>query len=270
MVQMKVLVLGSGAGIPIIGHYNESVLVEVDGSSYLFDAGEPCAATMHTNALRSFYGLPRVKAPDVNIYSVKSVFISHRDADHISGLLMLLQTMHLWQKRDEEFRFHPDNKLTIYMPSEITGPFRTFLLATNLRRLRFELEILPIKEGDIYRDETAEVIAVRNTHLKEEGSYSFVLKAEGKRFAYSGDLGNELEASALLEEVTDLAIVECAHFSPESLFQALKEREGNIRKLVVSHIHPRLYGKEEEIEQLGRSLLDCALTIGRDNLEINI
>ncbi|MCW4020234.1 MAG: ribonuclease Z [Candidatus Bathyarchaeota archaeon] len=267
---MRVLIVGSGSGIPIAGHFNESVLVESNGSSYLFDAGEPCAATMHTNALRSFYGLPQVCMPIVDIYSIRSIFISHSDADHISGLPMLLQTMHLWQKRDETFRFKPENKLALYMPVEIMEPFKSFLQATNLKNLRYTLEIMQIEEGEFYADETSRVSAFQNTHRKNEHSYSFILQAEGKRLVYSGDLGNELEVLPLLQDAADLVIVECAHFSPERLFRALKGKEKNIRKLIVNHIHPRLYGQEEEIASLGRKHLDCEVIASGDNLEISV
>ena len=268
---MRVLIFGSGSGIPIIGHFNESVLIEVDGSSYLFDAGEPIAATMHTRTLLDFYGVSdrfQADTPKVDIYSIRSIFISHFDADHVSGLPMLLQVMHLWRKRGEDFRFKPENKLALYLPEEAMKPFRDFIQALHLSKLRYELEILPVEEGEFYVDEMAKVIAFKNTHIKDGDSHSFLLRAEGKRVVYSGDLGNELEVLPLLENGADLVIVECAHFSPERLFQALEGRE--IEKLVVNHIHPRLYGHEEEIEKLGEKHLSCDVIIGSDNLEIDV
>lgn len=270
--KMRILILGSGSGIPILGHLNESVLVEVDGYSYLFDAGEPCAAMMHTNTLLSFYGISssQVDTPTVDIYSIESIFISHSDADHISGLPMLLQVMHLWQKRDNAFRFKPENSLTVYLPPETIEPFRIFLRSTNLKKLRYTLEILPIEEGEFYEDKMVTVSALRNTHLKDGHSYSFILQADGKRVIYSGDLGNELELLPLLKDAVDLLIVECAHFSPERLFQSIDGKEKYVRKLVINHIHPSLYGHEEEIESLGREYLNCDLIVGRDNLEIII
>jgi len=268
---MRVLILGSGSGIPIIGHLNESVLIEVNGSSYLFDAGEPCAAMMHTRTLLDFYGVSdrfQADTPNVDIYSIRSIFISHFDADHVSGLPMLLQVMHLWRERGQDFRLEPENKLTLYLPEEAMKPSRDFIQALHLSKLRYELEILPVEEGEFYIDETAKVSAFRNTHINDGHSYSFLLTAEGKRVVYSGDLGNELEVLPLLENGADLVIVECAHFSPERLFQALEGRK--IKKLVVNHIHPRLYGHEEEVKKLGQKHLSCDIIVGSDNLEIDV
>ena len=270
-MEMRVLILGSGSGIPVMGHLNESVLVEVDENSYLFDAGEPCAATMHTNTLLTFYGLePQDTLPTVDIYSIKSIFISHFDADHVGGLPMLLQVMHLWQKRGDAFRFKPENEVKLYLPADVLTIFRSLLHALNLAKLRYSLEILPVKEGELYVDEKVRVSAVRNTHLKDGRSYSFTLQAEEKRVVYSGDLGNEFEALHLLDEYVDLAIIECAHFSPERLFRSLQQKEKNIRRLVVNHIHPSLYGREEEVERLGRDYLNCEVIVGRDNLELDL
>jgi len=268
---MRIWILGSGSGIPIMGHFNESVLVDVSGSSYLFDAGEPCVAVMHTNTLLSFYGVsqPQVSAPNIDIYSIRSIFISHFDADHVSGLPMLLQVMHLWQTRSNAFKFDRENRLRLYLPAETIRLFNELLCALHLEKLRYTLEILPIEEGEFYVDEVVRVSASQNTHIKDGHSYSFVLQAEGKRVVYSGDLGNELEVLPLLDGA-DLAIIECAHFSPERLFQSLQRKERGIRKLVVNHIHPSLYGHEEEIASLGRRYLTCDIIVGRDNLEITV
>ena len=268
---MRVLILGSGSGIPIIGHFNESVLVEVGGSSYLIDAGEPCAAVMHTRTLLEFYGVSdrfRVETPKIDIYSIRSVFISHSDADHVSGLPMLLQVMHLWQKRGERFRFKPENSLSIYLPEDFIEPFKVFLKAVRLAELRYRLEISQVREGEFYNDERVRVSALRNTHLRDGFSYSFLLEAEGKRLVYSGDLRSISELYPLLDDETDLAIVECAHFEPEELFTALKGKA--IRRLIVNHIHDRLYGREEEIERLGNEVLNCEVRVGLDNMEVRI
>ena len=140
------LVLGSGSGIPIIGRFNESILVEVEEHSYLFDAGEPCAATLHTNALLRFYGWETLShLPRIDIYSIKCIFISHFDADHVGGLPMLLQVMHLWQKRGENFKFKPDNSLLLYLPPETIDIFRQLMLILHLSSIKYNLKIEPIK-----------------------------------------------------------------------------------------------------------------------------
>ncbi|RLI37267.1 hypothetical protein DRO55_01765 [Candidatus Bathyarchaeota archaeon] len=125
-----------------------------------------------------------------------------------------------------------------------------------------------MREGEFYNDERVRVSALRNTHLRDGFSYSFLLEAEGKRLVYSGDLRSISELYPLLDDETDLAIVECAHFEPEELFTALKGKA--IRRLIVNHIHDRLYGREEEIERLGNEVLNCEVRVGLDNMEVRI
>ncbi|RLI13463.1 hypothetical protein DRO35_00055 [Candidatus Bathyarchaeota archaeon] len=268
---MKVFIIGSGSGIPIFGHFNESVLVEEKGCSYLFDAGEPCAATLHTNALLKFYGLEIIRSlPFIDIYSIKSIFISHSDADHIGGLPMLLQVMHLWQKRNVSFRFQPDNSIQLYLPSETIDIFRDLLRVLHLSTLRYELHIKPLEEGCIYSDELVRVSAIRNSHIRNNSSFSFILSSRDKRVAYSGDLGSELETADLVEEYVDLLIVECAHFNPERLCEVLRKLERNIGMVIVTHIHPSLYGREKEMEKNFSESLNCKVIIAKDHLKIEL
>lgn len=264
---MKVRILGSASGVPMPGRYNESALVRVGEASYLFDAGEPCAATIHNS--------------DISIYSIKAVFISHTDADHIGGLPMLLQVAWLWQSRGPEFRFRPDNSLKLYMPSEAIPAFRQFLGAMRLaqRRMPYKLDLLPVREGATYRDETAAVSAQMTTHLTrhtvldDEGkpcsqqAYSFVLEGEGKKVVYSGDIGAPSDIVNLCDR-TDLLIVECAHFPAEKLFAALPLEK--IKRVIVNHIHPSWCDDENKILGALKDSRGCEVVVARDNMEVEV
>ena len=264
---MKVRILGSASGVPMPGRYNESVIVRVGEASYLFDAGEPCAATIHTS--------------DISVYSIKAVFISHTDADHLGGLPMLIQVAWLWQGRGPEFRFKPDNTLKVYMPSDAIPAFRQFLSAMRLpvKRMPYKLEILPIQEGVTHRDGSASVSAQPTTHLSrytvldDEGkpcsqqAYSFVIQAEGKKVVYSGDIGAPSDIAAVCDGA-DLVIVECAHFPPEKLFAALPLER--IRRVLVNHIHPSLCDDENKILVAAKDARGCEVMVGRDGMEVEV
>ena len=255
---MKVRILGSASGVPMPGRYNESVLVRV---------GEPCAATIHNS--------------DISIYSIKAVFISHTDADHLSGLPMLLQVAWLWQSRGRDFRFKPDNSLKVYMPSEAIPAFGQFLCAMRMppKRMPYKLDILPIQGGVTHRDETATVSAQLTTHLTghavldDEGkpcsqqAYSFVFEAEGKKVVYSGDIGAPSDIVNLCDG-TDLLIVECAHFQPEKLFAELPLDK--IRRVIVNHIHPSLCDDEDKILRAVKTTHGCEVLVARDNMEVEV
>jgi ribonuclease Z len=69
-------VLGAGGSYPPPGYGGPSLLVEAPGSRLLLDCGDSCA--------------PRLEALGFSPCEVDAVYISHRHADHWSGLFQLL------------------------------------------------------------------------------------------------------------------------------------------------------------------------------------
>jgi ribonuclease BN (tRNA processing enzyme) len=249
--------------------------LESGGATYLFDAGEPVGPAIVTDAVSRSYCIPRTKAQihrdermSVDIYSIRAVFISHLHADHVSGIPMLLQVGQLFQSRDESFRFGPENRMEIYMPKMGIPITREYLEVIGLGQLRFALSLRPVREGPFHDDGNVTVEGIHNSH-RLGSAFSFLVRGEGRTVAYSGDLAlRDLGETEFLRDPLDLLVVECAHFSPEELFTALRERP--IDRVVVSHIHPSLYGKTDEIEKLGRDMLPCDVTVARDGMEIHL
>lgn len=242
---------------------------------YLFDVGEGAGPSIITDEVNTFYGVPRSEGQaqrdsdgTLKIYSLRSIFLSHLHADHLSGLPMLLQVANLWQKRDESFRFANGNRLEVFLPRMGLESMREFLEIIGLGQPRFDLLLKPLQEGEVYRDENLAVRALHNTH-RLGSSFSFIARGEGKTVGYSGDIKLEdLRRTGLLKDHLDLLVVECAHFRPEDLFEAL----GNysLGKVVVNHVHPSLYGKLPWLEELGRQSLSCEVLAGRDGMEVEI
>ncbi len=247
--------------------------MSVGGSSYLFDLGEPIGPTIITDAVAEFYGIRRSKNAlerdrrrSLDIYSVRAAFLSHLHADHVSGLPMFLQVAHLWQKRDESFRFQRDNRLEVHLPRMGIDVTREYLELIGLGELRFDLELRPLRSGEIYRDEHVSVKALHNGH-RLGSSFSFIAEGEDRTFAYSGDTTLEDLGTLLLNPV-DLLVVECAHFQPEELFDLLKRAD--VGKVLIAHVHPGLYGRLPEIEKLGRSEVHGSLWVAHDGMEMEV
>jgi ribonuclease BN (tRNA processing enzyme) len=270
---VRAKVMGTGSGIPTLDHFGESVALLIGGSTYLFDLGEPIGPSIITDAVAEYYGVRRSKKVrerdrrrSLNIYSVRAAFLSHLHADHVSGLPMFLQVAHLWQKRDESFRFQRGNRLEIHLPRMGMDVTREYLELTGLGELRFDLELRPLRSGLIYRDEHLSVRALRNGH-RLGTSFSFIAKGEGRAFAYSGDTTLE-DLGRLLRDPVDLLVVECAHFQPEELFDLLKRAK--VGKILITHIHPGLYGRVPEIEELGRRKVHERLWVAHDGMEMEV
>ncbi len=270
---MRAKVMGTGSGIPTLDHFGESIALSVGGSSYLFDLGEPIGPTIITDAVAEYYGVRRRRKTrerdrqrSLDIYSVRAAFISHLHADHVSGLPMFLQVAHLWQKRDESFRFQRGNRLEIHLPRMGMDVTREYLELIGLGELRFDLEIKPLRSGRIYRDENVSVTALHNGH-RLGSSFSFVAKGKGRTFAYSGDTTLK-DLGKLLRGPVDLLVVECAHFQPEDLFDVLKKAD--VGKVLIAHLHPGLYGRAGQLEKMGRSKVHERVWVAHDGMETEV
>ncbi|HCD51847.1 MAG TPA: ribonuclease Z, partial [Balneolaceae bacterium] len=120
---MIVVPLGIASATPTAIRHLPSVALWREGSVYLFDCGE----NTQMNMLQA--GLKRSK--------IDSIFLSHFDVDHYSGLMGLLSTLQL-QRRDKE--------LTISGPKGIKE-FVNWNLQFSGVELGFDINYVEIEEG---------------------------------------------------------------------------------------------------------------------------
>ena len=235
---VRVKIIGSASGVPTKKRFNESVHVEFDAGSLLFDCGEPCSA--------------RLIREDIDYNDIGSVFVSHLHCDHVAGLPQLIQTMQLTSR---------EKPLNLFLPSEgierLKKYFEMLYLVEDI--LPFTMNIEAVREGAFFEDPGVRVSAFANKHLDSllskfgkkfpenlGESYSFLIETEEARIAYSGDIAAVEELDRFTDNL-DLLILELAHIEPEEVFRHVKAR-----KLVLTHIHSDLDDKEEEIMEIGK------------------
>ena len=261
---MKITLLGTASGIPTVARNCESVLLACAEAGYLFDAGEPCAASL----VRAGIGPEQLRA----------VFLSHMHSDHSSGLPLLLQWMDLRRRRAP---------LSVCAPASALQGIRAYLALLLVkfgdRGYSFPLELAPVSEGVAYEDENVRVTAWANTHLAgvaEEvdragiapdglclESYSFQVNVGGTHVVYSGDMGAPEDLDRFVDG-TDLLLCELAHFAPERLFEYLAGK--NVMRTVCLHIHPDWDARAEECLALGRRYLGDRVAIAHDGMELTL
>jgi len=83
----RAVILGSGASLPTLQRQSAAVAVQYEGDVYLLDCGEGTQLQWRRAGLR--FG------------RLRAVCISHLHGDHINGLVGLLQTMSLADRKDE-------------------------------------------------------------------------------------------------------------------------------------------------------------------------
>ena len=202
---MKIHYLGTCSGTePMQGMYHTSLMIDVGGSLYWFDAGECCAYTAYTSGLE--------------VMNVRAIFISHPHVDHTGGLANVFS---LYHKLVGAFgkKFQKSESLRIFCPDlEIIEAIKKITLGGGKRgaKLPFATVESEVFDGVIYEDENIRVTALHNRHLGEDGSegfhsYSFLIEAEGKRVVYSGDVARSAELEPLIGEGCDYLIHETGH-----------------------------------------------------------
>lgn len=200
---MKIHYLGTCSGTePMPNMHHCSLVIEVAGMLYWFDAGEGCSHRAYTDGL--------------NLLNTKAIFISHPHIDHIGGLANLLFVLHKLEARKMGV-LSGGNSLDIYTPSDNILPHVKAIVfgCRDNADFKYTLREHPVSDGIVYDDGTVRVSAVHNGHLGEDGScgwhsYSYLFEAEGKRIVFSGDVLSPTELDAFAKGA-DLLIMETGH-----------------------------------------------------------
>ena len=218
---MKVTFLGTCHGYPEKGRDYTSVAIETGGCVYILDAGADVYGRMMN------YGV------DVN--KLRSIFISHIHADHLFGLVPLVD-LFTWT------RAHKNAVLDYYLPEKRGKDAVIDLISSVTAPVDENKNRFHVYESDfIYTDENIRLTAIPTKHLKDWGgypAYAFLVEAEGKKLLFSGDMSQNLKYNDFPEvakrEEIDLFICEMAHFDFEVLRPHFKECK--LKRLYMNHV----------------------------------
>jgi ribonuclease BN (tRNA processing enzyme) len=225
-----------------------------DGS-ILIDAGEPCSRSL--------------AEAGISFNSIDAVLLTHGHADHTGGLPMLIQSSWI------SGRTKP---LTILLPEELSSPLQQWLNAIYLGPafIPFELKFVPWERQPLFRICGLQIQPRETTHLqslsKKFGngrfkSYSLHLEHSDFCVVFSGDLGRPTDLEVQLNQPVNLLVSELAHFPPSELFRFLDHRP--VRKLLLTHFAPELYGHEKSIVQEARKEMpETVILIAQDGLRV--
>lgn len=255
----RIIILGSSAGDPSPDRANASLIVGCGDSLYQFDAGEGFSSS----ALRH----------NIDHHKIGTIIVTHTHPDHIVGLFLELQMMHLAKRTAP---------LAVYLPEEVIDAVEKFMIATYLfpERLGFELTISPVKPDPVFRDDNITVYARVNSHLhhykeaieraghlNKTQSYSYVIKTDDKKIIYSGDIGSFDDYADLLDDC-DLLITEGLHLDHETLFE--RSSQCGLKRIVLTHLSAAMYGDPETIHTLAAKYGIEDMRIAEDGMMVEL
>ena len=233
---MKIYYLGTCSGTePMPNMHHCSLIIEVGGTNYWFDAGENCAHTAYTMG--------------IDFMNTKCLFISHAHPDHIAGLPAIFSCMNKLTGRYKK-KLNCDNTLRIYTPDDRVVPAAKILGGA---RKSYNIVEYGVSDGVIFEDENVKITAIHNDHLKEAPaengwhSFSYLIEGDGMRVVFSGDVAAPCELDALIDGGCDLLIMETGHHAVADVCNYALSRK--VKRLRFNH-HGReiLEGRERAEE----------------------
>src|SRR6266511_1643411 len=138
--QIRVVFLGTSAGLPSRQRNVASVAVILDGRVLLFDCGEGTQQQLLRSSVRAG--------------AIEAIFITHLHGDHLYGLPGLLATATLSGR---------EAPLTVYGPAGIHDYLSNVIRTTRLG-FTYDIQILEFDEGEVRRGEGYRVVAAPLDH----------------------------------------------------------------------------------------------------------
>jgi len=173
----------------------------------------------------------------IHIGMLNGVLITHRHADHWSGLPSLLTQLNLIRRTVPFTIFAHESDLEL---------LKDYLHSSYLfdERMNFIMEYISFTAGSTFSpDEGFLVSAFANSHLEKYRRYdtsgkagffsgSFLFSCCGVKVYYTGDIGSE-EDLYLTDEQPDIYITECSHVSEAAIRGLAKKYES--ATIVMTH-----------------------------------
>lgn len=211
----EIIFIGTSSAAAEPKRFHSSFIIRYNQNYLLVDAGDGVSRAL----LASF----------IPFSCLNGVLITHRHADHWSGLPSLLTQFKL-ERRTGPF--------TIFTHWSDLEPLKQYLHNSYLfdERMNFKTEYISFTTGSTFSPfDGFSVSAFANSHLDKYRSHdasgeagffsgSFLFSAGGKKIYYTGDLGSE-EDLYLSDEQPDIYITECTHVPPAAIKVLAKKFE---------------------------------------------
>ena len=239
---MRITFFGSSHGVPEPNRKCSSLLVTVGENRYLIDIG--CDA------------MPELVNRNVDLASVKGIFVSHPHGDHCNGIFAFAELANWYATKCNPVMLFPIDGV-----KEILNQWMSMMSGGSEPRA---MTVEKYEAGVIYEDEVLKVTAIPTMHCKN--SHAFLLEAEGKRVLYTGDLKGSTEdfPHAVAAEGLDFLIGESAHFSTMKYVELLKDKP--IKQVVITH-H---FAPNEHFVEAQRELKPLPMKLAYDGMEFDL
>ena len=213
----RLVLLGTGTCQLEDGRAASSVLVELDDLRLVFDCGRGVAARLAELGYRQD--------------QLRHIVVSHFHADHVSGLIPLLQAGS-WSQTDPRGR-----DLHLWGPPGmrrlVEGWLELFGATSLVNPDRFAVELHELPPGSF----TIDGREFEFVTLPPAGNHGLGFTVGGKRYALTGDSSFHQEEVDFLTG-RELAVIDSGHLSEQEIVELAARTQ--VRRLVCSHLYREL------------------------------
>ena len=265
---MKITFLGTGTIVPSINQQfprsYSSILIDIDKKKLLFDIGPGTLSKMQ------YLGINTQIYPDY-------VFITHYHIDHCIDYIPLVKSRCIDQ---ETYHIGQGKKLTVFGPTgldqwnkDIFQNVRMWNYMNKELNYRKITDRFEVENGEVLREKNWKITCCPIDH---DNGVAYRLDSKDKSFVYSGDMGYD-ENICELGKNADIVVIECSfpdkrsldgkHLEPELIGNLAKI--GNFKSVILTHLSPKVNGKEKTIIDTIQNIADCKVSIAHDLKIIN-
>jgi ribonuclease BN (tRNA processing enzyme) len=254
MIEMKVVLLGTGTSYPDPQRVQSGILIEDGEHRILLDIG---SGVLH-----------RLTQLEIDITTIDSVFISHFHIDHCADFLPLCQS--LWLSGYER-------TLDLFAPPTVKEWSQGIHdIAFKYLRDKIPIQTTSLDKNHVIPIGNLTVIASPTLH----GTYdtrAFRVEHEGKSLTYSSDTAPCRDIIDLAKG-TDVLVHECnwldsahpegIHTSPSELAHIAEEI--NPSKIVLTHVSPEVVANKDKVIEIVSRRTNAEVVLGEDLMVLDL
>lgn len=256
----KLILLGTGAATSL-SRQMTSILFSIGSRGVLIDCGDGMGT------VRS------ITKSGIRLDRINDVFLTHKHADHISGLsqFLLLKMM------------HEDNpKVRIFGNIQTLNTAKRFVFETHdfLRDKKDLIAFIPIIRNQpviLYRQISVRGVQVSGRRGKQALCLGYALEFEGKKISYSADMSPNAGFNKLADG-SDVMIHECFGVDRDKAMihsyghstakdAAITAQSCRAKNLILTHLRDEPTVSYAEIENEARKYYSGKLTLAHDMME---